>query len=146
MGASSLKTIVFWIVVALAAFFLWQTVKTGRTQKTPEISYSEFLSQVESSNVVKVTISKNEVNGKYRDNAFFHVIVPSSQEGMLQALRQKNVEIWYRDVNGGDFRTWLLNLAPLILLAALWFFMIKQIRSRQIRRETDKFSQTGYSD
>ena len=145
MRSSTVKTVVFWLVITLSAFLLWQTVKSGPNQKTPEISYSEFLSQVEAGNVTKVTISRNEVNGKYRDNSSFHVMAPSSQEGMLQTLHQKNVEVWFRDAAGGDWPTWLMNLAPLILLGALWFFMIRQIRSRQIQTQLDKATQSSNS-
>jgi len=35
----------------------------------------------------------------------------------------------FRDINSGSWPSWLLNLAPLILLAALWFFMIRQMQT-----------------
>jgi cell division protease FtsH len=125
---ATVKTFVFWLVICLSAFLSWQVVKARPEQKIPEISYSAFLSQVEADNVAKVTVSKNQVNGTYRDKSSFTVI---SQEEMLQTLRQKNVEIWVRDASQGDWPTWLLNLAPLVLLAALWFFMIRQMKQRQ---------------
>jgi cell division protease FtsH len=34
-----------------------------------------------------------------------------------------------RDVSGGGWPSWLFNLAPIILLAALWFFMIRQMQT-----------------
>ncbi len=34
-----------------------------------------------------------------------------------------------RDASSGSWPSWLLNLAPLILLAALWFFMIRQMQT-----------------
>jgi len=41
----TIKTVVFWCVIMLSAFLLWQVVKSGQNQqRTPEISYSEFLS------------------------------------------------------------------------------------------------------
>ena len=128
----TVKAVVFWLVIALSAYLLWQVVKAApNQQKTPEISYSAFLSQVEAGNVVKVTISRNRVLGWYRDNSSFSLTPPTSQEAMLQALRQKDVEIWFKDAAEGDWTTWLLNLAPLFLLAALWFFMIRQMKQRQ---------------
>ncbi len=134
---SGVKAVVFWLVIMLSAFLLWQVVQKGPNQQTiPEISYSEFLSQVEAGNVAKVTISNSQVNGIYRDNSSFRVTAPTHQEAMLQTLRQKNVEIWFRDTASGDRMSWLLNIAPLLLLAALWFFMIRQMKSRQVQRET----------
>jgi cell division protease FtsH len=124
--------VAFWLVIVVSAFLLWQVVKSGpQQQKIPEISYSEFISQLEAGNVSKVVISKNQVTGTYRDNLSFRVIAPSSQEGMLQSLRQKNVEIWFRDNTEAGGATWLLNLAPLVLLGALWFFMIRQMQQKR---------------
>jgi len=132
------KAAVFWLVILFSAFLLWQVVRNSPNQQTtPEISYSEFLSQVEAGNVARVTIANSQVDGTYRDNRSFRVTAPTAQEGMLQTLRQKNVEVWFRDAARGDWPSWLLNLAPLVLLAALWFFMLRQMKSRQVQTQTD---------
>jgi cell division protease FtsH len=34
-----------------------------------------------------------------------------------------------KDASGGGWPSWLFNLAPIILLAALWFFMIRQMQT-----------------
>ncbi len=135
---SRIKAAVFWLVILVSAFLLWQTVRRSPNQQaTPEISYSEFLSQVEAGNVTKVTISRNQIYGRSRDNSSFRVTAPTNQEGMLLTLRQKNVEVWFKDSASVDRSTWLLNLAPLFLLAALWFFMIRQMRARQVQTQAD---------
>ena len=127
----TVKTVVFWLVVVVSAFLLWQSTKSNQgQQKIPEISYSEFLSQVEAGNVSKVTISGNQVSGQCRDNSHFRVTSPSSQEGMVKALREKNVEVWFKDAAGSRGST-LANLAPLVLLAALWLLMIRQMKRKQ---------------
>ena len=135
---STFKTGVFWGLLVFSAFLLWQItkVKPG-TRSVPEISYSEFLTKVESGNVIKVTISHNQVNGRYRDNAEFRVIAPTSQEGMLQTLHQKNVEIWFADAPSGGWPATLANVAPLVLLAVLWVFMIRKMKSRQLQPQPD---------
>src|SRR5438876_3414284 len=48
---------------------------------------------------------------------------------MITTLRDKSVNITIKDISNGSWPTWLLNLAPLILLAALWFFMIRQMQT-----------------
>jgi cell division protease FtsH len=69
---SNVKNFVFWAVVLISAFLLWQVVKAGQNeQKIPEVSYSEFLSQVEAGNVINVSISGNVVNGRYRNSNTF---------------------------------------------------------------------------
>jgi len=130
---STVKTVVFWLVIVISGFVLWQVVKSGGEQRAPETSYSEFLSQVEGGNVRKVTISKSRIVGTYRDGRSFQVVAPMSQEGMLETLHHNNVEIWFTDTAEPTSPTWLLNIAPLILLAALWFFMIRQMKRGQFK-------------
>jgi ATP-dependent Zn protease len=50
---------------------------------------------------------------------------------MLDALQQHGVEVWFRETNAQGWTTWIANLAPLILLGALWFFMIRQMQRRR---------------
>lgn len=128
---TSVKTLIFWAVILVSAILLWQFVKNGNTQAqhTPEISYSEFLSQVNAENVAKVTIARSRATGNYGRGGAFTVVVPASQEQMLATLQQKNVEVWYAD-SSSDTSQWLMNLAPLGLLAALWFFMIRRMQAK----------------
>lgn len=136
------KAAVFWLVIMVSAFLLWQVVRgTPNQQATPEISYSEFLSRVEAGNVISVTISNNQVYGRSRDNNSFRVTAPTNQEGMLQTLRQKNVEVWFKASANEGWPARLTNLAPLFLLAALWFFMIRQMKSRQVKNQIDGIAQ-----
>jgi len=140
------KRAVFWLVIVIATFLLWQVVKSDpNTQKIPEISYSEFLSKVETGTVSKVIISKNQIDGRYRDERSFRVTAPTSQEGMLQILHQKGVEIWFRDAPSEDWSTRVMNFVPLILLGALWFFMIRQINLRKVQKPEGTVSQSADS-
>src|SRR5256886_4515275 len=98
-------------------------------QKEKEINFSQLMSDVDSGNVKEVTIIGMEVRGKYRnDNSGFHTTVPANYPDMIKTLRDKGVNISIRDVGSGSW-TWIVNLAPLALLAALWFFMIRQMQT-----------------
>src|SRR5580700_11631723 len=86
---SVVRTVLFWAVIVVSAFLLWQVVRSGSSaQPVPEISHSDFLSRIASGQVGRVIIS------------------------------------------GQGWPNWILNLVPLILLAALWFFMIRQMQKR----------------
>jgi len=90
---------------------MWQVVRNASPQArhTLEISYSEFLSQISSGNVARVTIARSRVTGTYRSAGAFTVIIPASQEQMLTTLQQKDVEVWYSD-SSTDTSQWLMNL------------------------------------
>ena len=123
------RTIVFWAVIIVSALLLWQFVRTGGSAPLePEISYSRFLAQIGSGQVSKVTIAGNVVHGYDEKSAKFRVIAPANQSAMVEALQQHDVEIWFKEAPEGTWSSALLNLAPLVLLGALWFFMIRQMR------------------
>ncbi len=128
---STVKTVVFWLVIVLSAFLLWQVVKTsGGSQKDKEINFTQFMTDVNQGNVGEVTINGQEVRGKYRnDKTQFHTTVPANFPDMYKTLQDKSVSVNIRDVSGGGWPSWLFNLAPIILLAALWFFMIRQMQT-----------------
>jgi cell division protease FtsH len=127
---STVKTVVFWLVIVLSAFLLWQVVKTsGGGQKEKEVNFSQFLNDVNSGNVQKVTINGQEVRGDYADKTKFHTTVPANYPDMYKTLSDKHVAIEVKDASGGGWPSWLFNLAPIILLAALWFFMIRQMQT-----------------
>jgi cell division protease FtsH len=122
----------FWLVIGVSALLLWQVVKTGNTaQAVPEISYSDFSARVASGQVSKVTIAGSVVRGYDAKGGSFRVIVPSNQSAVLEALQQHGVEIWFRETTEQGWPSWILNLAPLVLLGALWFFMIRQMQRRR---------------
>src|SRR5438552_3472007 len=102
----------------------------GGGQKEKEINFSQFMTDVDQGNIKEVTLTGVEVHGKYRnDNSVFHTTVPQNYPDMIKTLRDKGVNITIKDISNGSWPTWLLNLAPLILLAALWFFMIRQMQT-----------------
>jgi len=127
---STVKTVVFWLVIVLSAFLLWQVVKQGGAgQKEKEINFSQFMSDVDQGVVKDVQIVGMEVRGTQNDGTKFHTTVPANYPDMIKTLRDKGVNISIRDVSNGSWPSWLLNLAPLIVLALLWFFMIRQMQT-----------------
>jgi len=128
---STVKTVVFWLVIVISAVLLWTVVsKSNAGQKDKDVNFSQFMSDVDQGNVKEVKITGMEVRGKYRnDNSGFRTTVPANYPDMIKTLRDKGVSITVQDISNGSWPTWLLNLAPLLLLAALWFFMIRQMQT-----------------
>jgi cell division protease FtsH len=134
----TIKTILFWAIIVVSALLLWQVVRSSpEDQRTPEISYSQFISKVEAGEISRVDIAGSRIRGQYRDGTgAFRLIGPSNPAVFLDTLRSKGVEIWFKDVPGDNLPLQLLGTwAPLILLGALWFFMIRQMRLRSAARD-----------
>jgi len=128
---STVKTVVFWLVIGLSALLLWQVIQAGRSgQKDKEVNFTQFMTDVDQGNVREVTVDGMQVRGKYRDNSAFHTTAPANYPDMIKVLRDKGVTLTFRDVNNGSWPLQLLGTwAPLILLGALWFFMIRQMQT-----------------
>jgi len=128
---STVKTVVFWLLIVLAGVVLWQVVKAGSSgAKVQDINFSRFMNEVNQSNVAEVTISGTEVTGKFRNDQknSFHTTVPANYPDMYKTLQDKGVNVTIKDVQSSSY-TWLLNLAPLVLLGALWFIMLRQMQT-----------------
>jgi cell division protease FtsH len=119
------------LVIVVSAFLLWTVVKQGSSgQKDKEVNFSQFMQDVDQGIVNEVTVIGMEVRGKYKtDGSLFHTTVPANYPDMIKTLRDKGVTITIKDISNGSWPSWLLNLAPLVLLAALWFFMIRQMQT-----------------
>jgi len=127
---STVKTVLFWLVIVVSCVLLWQVVKAGGSgAKDTEINFSEFMSQVNQGNVSEVTLIGTEVRGKYRaDKKGFHTTVPSNYPDMIKQLQDKNVMITVKDPQS-NWPSWIFQILPLLLFGALWFIMIRQMQT-----------------
>ncbi len=128
---STVKTVAFWLVILLSGVLLWKVVQAGGTgAKEQELPFSAFLQKVDAGDVGEVVIAATDVHGKFKNsNSGFHTIVPANDPDMFKELRDKGVSVTMKDTSGNGWPTYLLNLSPLILFAALWFFMIRQMQT-----------------
>jgi len=79
---SVMKTVIFWTVIVVSAFLLWQTVKSGGSAQTvPKISYSEFMTRIASGRVSKVKVTGSVVRGSDAKSGGFLAIVPFPDAG-----------------------------------------------------------------
>ncbi len=130
---STVKTIIFWVVILFAAVALWQVVKNANSgQKVQEINITQFMTEVDQGSIKEINVTGMEVKGKKTDGSLFHTTASSTTyftPEMIKALRDKGVQASFQDVTSSSWG-WVINLlAPLLLLAALWYFMIRQMQT-----------------
>jgi cell division protease FtsH len=130
---STVKTVLFWLLIVVSAVLLWEVVKGARDgQKDQELNSSSFINDVDQGKIRELTVNGMEVRGKLTDGNGFHTTMPTNYftPEMLNSLQSKGVNINFRDVNSSSLPLQLLGTwAPLILLGALWFFMIRQMQT-----------------
>jgi cell division protease FtsH len=125
--------VLFWLLIGVSALQLWEVVKSARDgQKDQELSVTQFMGDVDQNNIRDIEVNGMEVHGHHRDGQQFHTTAPSNYftPEMLKGLQSKGVGIKFHDINSGSIPLTLLGTwAPLILLGALWFFMIRQMQT-----------------
>ena len=134
--SSTLKTIMFWLFIIMLGVLLWTLVsRSGQSAREEEPSYSEFMAQVERGNVKEVTLylspNSYEVEGEWREPSkkFRTTIFKESSPDLAKTLQDKQVLINVKEVTRGDWVTFLVNAAPLLLLVAFWIFMMRQMQA-----------------
>ncbi len=111
---------------------LWQVVqKSTAGGHEQEIAFSKLMTDVDQGLVQNVTITNTEVRGHYRNdkNDTFHTTVPANYPDMIKSMRDRGVDITVHDAQNNNWLSWLVNLAPLLIIGALWFFMLRQMQS-----------------
>ncbi|HSE49479.1 MAG TPA: ATP-dependent zinc metalloprotease FtsH [Terriglobales bacterium] len=129
---STVKTVLFWLVIIASGVVLYQVIRTSsQAPKEVDISYSEFLSRVQSGDVLEVTITGTTVQGKFRNDKSqtFHTTILAQDQDMIKILRDKNVIVTVKDTQGSLWLTTILQLSPFLLFGVLWFILIRQMQT-----------------
>jgi len=124
----SLKNVVFWISAGVLIILLWSLLQTPGLVKQ-EINFSQFLSDVEANRVEEVTITGNQIRGKYRQGESFKTIAPSQFDDLVKILREHQVIITVKDTSRSPWFTYLFTWFPIILLILFWIFFMRQMQA-----------------
>ncbi|HEY0704666.1 MAG TPA: ATP-dependent zinc metalloprotease FtsH [Candidatus Acidoferrales bacterium] len=133
---STVRTILFWLLMILLAVVLWKMASTGgQSAHEDEPNFTTFLAKVQSGSVKDVTIylaqNSAELQGEYREAGKFKgvTIANTSIPDVTKALQDHNVLYNFKEVKNADWLTFLMNFAPIILLVLFWIFMMKQMQA-----------------
>ena len=124
------KNIVLWIIVGLllvALFNLFQGTTSDRSKTI--ISFSDFLSSVESGNVSEVNISGNNIDGYFSDGRPFTTYSPN-YPNLVDNLNSSGVKITAEPSNKSmhPILSILLSWFPMLLLIGVWIFFMRQMQ------------------
>ena len=125
---STVKTLLFWVVLIVTAVLLWQVVRQTQTKSEQERSFSEFMNEVEKSNVENVEIMGSEVKGKLKDGSSFKTTVPDYPD-LVKNLMGRNVSIKVKEPTQSPWLAALISWAPFVLLIGFWIFFMRQMQS-----------------
>ncbi len=128
---STVKTIIFWVFIFACLILLWQVFQKGTgSGHDQEIAWSQFLQDAEQGQISDVTVNNSEVHGQLKaGNAAFHTTMPPNYSHLYDILDQNKVKVTVRNNEGNSWLPILLNFSPILIIAALWFFMLRQMQS-----------------
>ena len=126
------KNVVFVVVAVCVAVTLALVV--GDRRYETRMTYSEFLQQVQSGEVVKATVSvadsgANPVKYILKNGAKMQTIVPRDYKDALMAMESKLVNVEIRSTPSPQWRA-LENSIPFLALLGFWAFMLRKLKNK----------------
>ncbi len=133
---STTKTLLLWMSLFLVVFLGWQALQAGKSEKH-QLTFSEFLEQVESGQIGSVVLRGDEITGEFADSAnlpyaggeTFLTRTVTNYDGLVDDLRDAGVEIAVEPERQNFFFQFLFLYAPILLIVGLWIFFMRQMQS-----------------
>ncbi len=124
-----LRNVGFYLLVICIAVTAYDYFSV-KPKPVDELSYSQFIQQVEKGEIRKVVIVRNTIQVTKKDDKEFTTIAPDEpveDEGLVNKLRDNGVEIFAQNPKEPPWwMTLLSTLLPIALLVGFWYFMISQ--------------------
>ncbi|MBU0673460.1 MAG: ATP-dependent zinc metalloprotease FtsH [Proteobacteria bacterium] len=117
-----------WLVIGLTMILLFNLFNKQQSPTT-EISYSEFMTSVESGGVSNVSIEGNVISGTNQSGGIFKSIAPLSDSELIPVLRKNGVNIKVKPQEDTPwYLTLLISWFPMLLLIGVWIFFMRQMQ------------------
>jgi len=134
---STQKTLALWFFLIIMAVFLFQAYESKHQRVISDFNYPKFTEAVKNGEVAAVTFRqdtseivgelKPEFEKKYNGTHF--AIVGNTGDKGLAFLQEHGITPNYeRADTGGFFQTFIVNWLPLILIVAMFLFIMRQIQ------------------
>jgi cell division protease FtsH len=125
------RNIALWVVVALFLVVLFNVFQpSSQPNNATPVAYSSFLDEVNNGQVQDVTIAGHDVTGTTKDGKSFETYTPDdpSLVGKLMAANV-HVEAKPEGDNESMLERVLFSFGPILVIAGLWLFMMRQMQS-----------------
>ncbi|MGZ5423700.1 MAG: ATP-dependent zinc metalloprotease FtsH [Candidatus Aminicenantales bacterium] len=123
-----MRSLLFWISAGIIIILAWSLLQSPAMAKK-EVTFSQFMTEVEQGKVEEVTIQENGVRGKFTDGQTFKTILPAGYTDLIKILRDNKVNIVVKDTSRSPIFTILMSWFPILLLILFWVFFMRQMQS-----------------
>jgi len=125
---STLKSLLFWVVLFVVGMLIWNfSTKFQSHERT--ISFSEFIQSVDSGGIAGVTITGQDITGTTKTSERFHTYAPSQYDGLANKLIERGVQVESKEPTASPWASLLYTWAPALLMIGFWLFFMRQMQS-----------------
>ncbi len=123
------KSLVWWLIIAVVLVFVFNSFKFGA--EPDEMSYSTFVTEVQSNMVREVVISDVTIQGRRKDGSIFQVVRYGIEDPkLMDDLINHGVEVTSKPPDrSGFWEQLLLASFPVLLIIGIFALVMRQIQS-----------------
>ena len=125
------KNLAMWAIIVFLTMGLYNLFKSPQNtiSQNNNITFSEFLEEVDNGRVVQVNIQGNSIKGVYSNGKNFNTYSPNDPN-LIEKLTEKGVSISASaiDEKMPSLLGVLLSWFPMLLLIGVWIFFMRQMQ------------------
>ncbi|HZS07768.1 MAG TPA: ATP-dependent zinc metalloprotease FtsH [Blastocatellia bacterium] len=129
---STVRQLLFWVVIAGGALLLWYTFHNASKTPDTELAYSTLMKKAADGEVKTATIEPGKVYGELKNNQRYkaNLLGDTVVSEVAKELNKSGVEVKMDPSSTtGMWITVFATYAPLLLILAFWIFMVRQMQS-----------------
>ena len=127
----NLKNVALWLFIAFIAFGLFNLFggPGSDSSRSIELTYSQFLDEVDAGSITDVVIKGKDITGKYSDGRSFKTYEPNDPT-LVDRLNERGVNISAVPLDDGypSLLGILISWFPMLLLIGVWIFFMRQMQ------------------
>ncbi len=125
MGNKKNVYIILGIILLVFAYFLIFDAPA----RSVELSYSEFLDNVNRDMVKSITVEGNDIKGQLKSGKGFITIIPFRSYDLYKDIGSKGIEIKFKKEKQSFFGLGILFLLPIALVFFFWMMFMRQMQA-----------------
>jgi cell division protease FtsH len=129
---STVRQIVFWVLIIGGAFLLYQVFSGRGGAKEQTLTYTELLDKVRTKQVKEATIEEGTgIKGKLDNGQTFTTELTNQfvQRDLADEMTKAQVPVSFKSASSSQWLFGLISYAPLLVFIGLWIFMMRQMQS-----------------
>jgi len=121
------KNIILWVVVAVILMSVFSNLTTN--SKTQEISYSDFIKNINSNQVTDVMLTGRVINGTLQGGSKFSTYSPETDnKAMIGDLLKSGVVIKAKPLEQSVWMQIFISSFPFLIIIAIWLYFMRQMQ------------------